>query len=420
MSRVRIAPAPLSGEVYAPPSKSAAHRAILCAALCRGECEVFPIDLSNDVKATLRAITALGAGYKLQNRRLHIDSSGLFSKSAAAIDCGESGSTLRFLIPIAAAGGVQAVFSGHGRLPERPIGIYRELLPQAGVHCETAGGLPLRVSGQLRPGVFTLPGDVSSQFVTGLLLALPLLSGDSELHLSSALESAGYVRMTISMLQKFGVYVRETEEGYFIPGGQQYRQSRCQVEGDWSQAAFFMAAGALSAPVTVKGLDFLTAQGDSEIEPLLSRFGAGVHRTGDAVSVLPGELTGCDTDVSQIPDLVPILAVVAALSKGRTVLTNAARLRLKESDRLHAVAEGLNRLGAKVKETPDSLIIDGVKRLHGGEVEGYNDHRIVMALSIAAIRADGEVLITDGESIDKSYPNFFDDYNTLGGMAHVI
>lgn len=420
MSSVVITPKKLCGTVRVPPSKSTAHRAVICAAMAKGESTLSPVALSDDIRATIGAVRAMGAEAVLKEDTLHVNGSGLFSPSSAKIDCGESGSTLRFLIPVAAAGGLRAVFMGHGRLPERPIGIYLNCLPEHGVRCETKGGLPLAVKGKLEPGTYTVPGNVSSQFITGLLLALPLLSGDSEIALSSPLESAGYVDMTTDTMRRFGVIIESSKNGWRVPGNQVYKPQSCAVEGDWSQAAFFLAAGALGGSLYIDGLDFASVQGDKAAEDLYKAFGAQVTREQNTLTVYADTLRSIDIDASQIPDLVPILAATAALAKGTTHITGAARLRIKESDRLQAIGDGLNRLGARVQVLEDGLLIDGVDSLSGGRVEGYNDHRIVMALAVAASRASGPVEITDAHSINKSYPAFFEDYNALGGDARVI
>ena len=403
MASVKILPSVLNGSVLVPPSKSAAHRAAICLALAGGK-TLFEGDLfSDDITATCRAMRAIRAGGE-----------------SIRIDCGESGSTLRFLIPVAAALRLKAEFTGRGRLPERPIGVYLDCLPQHGVSCKTEGGLPLTISGQLTPGEFVLPGNVSSQFITGLLLALPLLDGDSKLTLSSPLESAGYVDMTIEIMREFGVMVQSAENGWNIPGRQKYRSCDYQMERDWSQAAFFLAAGALGGNIRLEGLSRNSSQGDRAAERLFRAFGADVEWKGNVLSAAPKELNGIEIDASQIPDLVPVLAATAALCRGRTRISNAQRLRIKESDRLSAMADGLTRLGGHVTQTDDGLLIDGIERLHGGEVDGCNDHRIVMALSVAALRADGCVTISDAQSIQKSYPAFFEDYNLLGGKANVV
>ena len=248
------------GTVAAPPSKSDVHRAILCAALSKGVCTITPVALSEDIKATISCVESLGAVTRMENGTLTVDGSGMFQKKTAALHCGESGSTLRFLIPVAAAGGVNAVFTGAGRLPERPIGIYTDALPKAGVQCDTAGGLPLTISGQLRGGEFKIPGDVSSQFISGLLFALPLLPRDSRIVLTTPVQSVGYINMTIRTMAK-----------------QRYVPSDYRTDGDWSQAAFFMTAGAIGGDVTVTGANIDSAQGDRRIAALLREFGAEVR-----------------------------------------------------------------------------------------------------------------------------------------------
>lgn len=420
---VTLLPGRLDGCVNAPPSKSAAHRAILCAALAAltspetSESVLSPLALSDDIRATLCAAHALGVRAVLKDGVCTV-SAGTRPEGVLSLDCGESGSTLRFLIPIAAALGLSAVFTGHGRLPERPIGIYTELLPRHGVSCRTEGGLPLAIEGQLQPGCFVLPGNVSSQFITGLLLALPLLPEDSEIRLTTPLESAAYVDMTLQAMESFGVSVKRTADGWKIPGRQRYRPRRYTVEGDWSQAAFFLAAGVLGGNVSVRGLREDSLQGDKAILNLLTQGGARLTWENGELRSTYERWHGIAIDASQIPDLVPILAAVFSLAEGDTVISHAERLRLKESDRLAAMAEGLTTLGAQVEETPDGLILHGVPALAGGTAEGKNDHRVVMALAIAALRSATPCTITDAGSIRKSYPDFFQDYQLLGGTAH--
>lgn len=438
MQKALIKPAALRGAVTPPVSKSAAHRAMICASLAAGESAIAPFSPSDDMRATLGAIGALGVTSRLESGTLFIrglsaaggipEVSGAAASGAeasgaeATIDCLESGSTLRFLIPVAAALGRPCVFIGRGRLPTRPVGPYLSCLPGAGAVLQTEGGLPLRLCGRLRTGVYRLPGDVSSQFVTGLLLALPLLDGDSRIALTSPLQSAGYVTLTRSIMRDFGVETRPIADGWLIPGGQQYQACPFKVEGDWSQAAFWLAAGALGGPVACRGLRPDSAQGDREIVPLLRRFGAHVESGGGTVTVSRSELRGIEIDARQIPDLVPILAVLACFARGRTVIRGAERLRLKESDRLHAMARGLTFLGASAAEREDGLVIDGSgeEGPSGGEADGAGDHRIVMALSIAAAHCRGGGAVTGSGSVAKSYPGFFEDFSALGGECNVI
>ncbi len=385
MSKVILKQSELNGTVSAPPSKSAAHRALICSFLAGGG-TVKPILNSKDMQATAGVIKALENGEKM-------------------LDCIESGSTLRFMIPVAAAKGASVVFTGSGRLPERPIGEYLELLPQHGVSCKSEGGLPLEISGRLSNGSYAVSGNVSSQYITGLLLALAALEGDSAVLLKTPLESRPYVDMTVKVMADFGVEIRETEFGWLIHGG---------------QAAFFLAAGALGGNVTVTGLDSNSAQGDKAILDVLKAFGAETALNGNSAECRKSELKGTVVNASDIPDLVPIIAVLAAYAKGKTVISGAERLRYKESDRIESVVSNLRKMGADVEETADGMVIHGGKALFGAVLDGYNDHRIVMAFSIAALFAKGETVISDANSINKSYPSFFEDYNRLGGLADVI
>ncbi len=415
---ITVLPSQLKGRVEAPPSKSDVHRAIICAALSKGISTISPVALSNDIKATIACAEALGAETSLNNNVLTIDGSGVFSNKKASLDCFESGSTLRFFVPIAAAGGVEADFTGHGSLVTRPIGLFSQLLPDAGVRCVTDGTLPLSVSGRLAPGDFRIPGNISSQFVTGLLFALPMLENDSRIILTSPLQSEAYVDMTINTMSKFGVKVQKADYGYFIEGNQSYRPVNYTTDGDWSQAAFFLAAGAVSGDVEVCGVSLSSTQGDKEIVSLLKKFGADVQIGESSVRVRKSALKAVEIDARQIPDIVPILSVIASFADGTTRIYGAERLRIKESDRLKTTASMLNSMGGSAEETPDGLIIKG-KALGGGQVNGSNDHRIVMSAAVAALGCADKVEITDKESINKSYPNFFEEYERLGGKIYV-
>ena len=420
LHKVRISPRKLSGNISVPPSKSDAHRAIICASLAEGKSVVGPVEMSEDIKATISCMKNLGAEIKAEGRNLYIDGRNTFGVGSAQLDCSESGSTLRFLIPVAAAGGVGAEFTGHGKLPGRPIGVYTDQLPGKGVRCETSGGLPLRIAGRLSSGIFEVPGDISSQFITGLLLALPLAEGDSEIRLTSGLQSVGYVNMTLKVMKDFGVTAETLENGWRIRGGQKYAPGSYEVEGDWSQAAFFMTAAALGSVITIDNLSLDSVQGDKECVNVYRRLGAVIEEDKGILKMSPGKLRGIQLDASDIPDMVPAFAAAAALAQGRTVITGAERLRIKESDRLRAVRDCLDRLGGDVTETPDGLIINGRESLKGGFVEGYNDHRIVMSMAAAAVACTEDVVVSDMESVRKSYPSFFEDYRRLGGKADVI
>lgn len=420
MSDVKFSPFVPNGTVNVPPSKSDVHRAIICAAMANGVSRISPVALSNDIKATIGCIKALGADAVLENNVLTVDGTNMYKNKTALLDCGESGSTLRFFIPIAAVGNINATFVGKGKLPQRPIGIFTEALPKAGTVCKTEGGLPLEIKGQLKSGIFEIPGNVSSQFITGLLLALPILEGDSEIVLTSPLESVGYIAMTIRTMKQFGVNIDTTENGWHIKGGQTYKSCNYTTDGDWSQAAFFMVLGAVSGKVTVKGVAKDSTQGDKKCAEILARFGAKVTQLDNEVTVEKGELKAITIDASQIPDLVPVLSVCAAFAEGTTKIINAERLRIKECDRLKATAELLNNLGGKVKELSDGLEITGVSSLKGGNVNGYNDHRIVMSAAVCAAKSDEDITATFAMSINKSYPDFYIDYNSIGGKANVL
>lgn len=414
MSEVTCLPGPVYGTGQVPPSKSAAHRALIAAALAGGG-RVEGVRPSADMEATLNGVAGLGVSVRLEGE------TALFAPAAVpdapVVDCRESGSTLRFLIPLYGVKGIPATFVGRGRLPERPLGVYADCLPAHGLILQSGGGLPLTLSGRLRAGEYAVPGNISSQFLTGLLFALPLCRGDSLLRLTTALESAGYVEMTLRTLREAGIAVHPRPEGWFIPGGQTYAPRRYTVEKDWSQAAFFLAAGAIAGQVRLRGLDVGAAQGDKAIVPLLRRFGAPITEGTDGLLCQKAKLKGIPIDAAQIPDLVPILSVVGAFAEGETHIYNAGRLRIKESDRLSAVADGLRRIGADVTEEPDGLRIRGGRPLRGGYARGYNDHRIAMSMAVAALGCVHAVTVTDAESVNKSWPNFFSDFRAIGGQT---
>ena len=406
---VRIQPRQLSGAVTPPPSKSMAHRLVIAAALAAGVSTIHNLTLSQDIEATLRCMSGLRCQWEWQDEdtlkvwgciNRERDRSGL-----PRLDCGESGSTLRFLIPIALALEGGGTFTGRGRLMERPLDPYFQIFDRQGISRRLEDGL-LTIEGDLWPGEYRLPGNVSSQFFTGLLMALPLLNGPSVVISTTKLESASYTSMTMGVLARCGVHVRWSHglNGFGIEPGI-YSPFEESVEADWSQAAFWYAAIALGSTLRLRGLDAGSYQGDK----VVSEHARTLSRTGD-VSI---DLSGC-------PDLLPPLAVMAAVRKGDTRFVNAARLRLKESDRLSTVRDMLLDLGGLADEGPDSLTVHGVACLRGGTVDGANDHRIVMAAAIAASRCEGPVTILGAEAVRKSYPSFWRDYEHLGGDVRVL
>ena len=387
---VTILPGTLKGAVTPPSSKSQTHRAVLALMLAQGEGKLSNLAVSEDIQATQDCVAALKNGHPAQADGLPL------------LDCGESGSTLRFLIPVALAVRGGGHFTGRGRLMERPQGPYIRLFEEKGILWKQEGAC-LTVAGQLEPGVYALPGNVSSQFITGLLYALPLLSGDSRIVLTTPLESRGYVDMTLDMLRRFDIKVEEQEDGFLVPGNQTYQARNLTLEADWSGAAFWYAANFLGAQVDIQGLNPDSVQGDRQIGTLYWK----LARPGDV-----------DIDLSQCPDLAPPLAVMAAVRKGTTRFVNAGRLRIKESDRLETIARTLNALGAKAQVGEDTLTLEGVDHLEGGTVDGCNDHRIAMMAAVAAVACKEPVTILGAECVKKSYPRFWEDYTALGGEVH--
>lgn len=395
-----ITPGMLRGTLEAPPSKSHAHRLMTATALAGGKISE-SLCTSEDTRATFRCLNELHDG--------------------GVLDCGESGTTLRFLLPVASALGINAEFIGHGRLPERPMSALNNALRENGAVI-SADNLPIKVSGQLHSGVFRVPGNISSQFISGLLFALPLLEGDSEIVIEGKRESVGYIDMTLDTLRSFSINIEETPSGYKIKGPQKYKIYRARLparSGDWSNAAFFLCAGALGGETDITGLSPDSRQSDRAVVSILKDFSADV-KCGDMISVRGNGLRGIKIDISQCPDLFPTLAATACAALGDTIFTNAARLRIKESDRIEAVEKMINSLGGSAESTEDSLTVHGTGTLPGGEVDSFNDHRIVMAAAVAACICEKTVIIHDAQAVNKSYPNFFEDYRKLGGKADVI
>lgn len=424
---VTFYPGTLSGEIRIPSSKSVSHRLLIAAALAQGESVVRRVDPSNDIRATVQVLSALGASIRTEPNEdgsLDYHVTGIDpgrSTGTTEADCEESGSTLRFLVPVAAALGIPTRFTGHGRLPERPMAELIEALTAHGTSIETPDGytLPLTLGGQLKAGEYCLPGNISSQYFTGLLFALPLLNGDSVLRIAGKLESAAYIDLTIDALKTAGIHITRASDSFIIPGNQRYVPFDTQAEGDWSQAVFFLAAGALGGEIRLTGLKRDSAQGDRKCVDILRRFGAQIDWQGDVLYSHSGHLNGCTIDAAQIPDLVPALAACACQCSGETRITGAGRLRLKESDRIESTCAMIRALGGIAEPDEDGLTTR-FSALHGGEIRSFNDHRILMSAAVLALRADGPVTVDQAECVNKSYPRFFEDYRTLGGIADVI
>ncbi len=396
---VTVSGCSLKGTVAAPASKSAVHRLLICAALSESATVITGATMSQDIEATMACLTALGATIQVHSDTLTVHPIREANRGAL-LDCGESGSTLRFLLPIAAALG-GASFTGRGRLAERPLSPLYELLCENGCTLSPQGRFPLTVTGKLYGKRFVIDGGVSSQFISGLLLAAPLLGDTVQIHVSGTAESISYVALTVAAMRRFGVVVTQQDNVFTVTG--QYRSPQTvTAEGDWSNAAFWLVAKALlpQADITVTNLNEQSLQGDRAIAQIIA------DTKGLAVPL--------KIDAAQIPDLVPILAVLAAAIKGRSVIGNARRLRIKESDRLRSVSDLLNSLGGKVTEGEDYLVIDGTGRLRGGAVNACNDHRIAMAAAVAACICEEPVVIHGAEAVRKSYPTFFTEFAKRG------
>lgn len=414
---VTIQPAALSGSLRAIFSKSHAHRQLICAALSEKEsvlpCPVF----SQDIAATVRCLQALGAKIDTTDSSCKItptkDAAG-----TAVLDCGESGSTYRFLVPVACALGADAAFLLSGKLPQRPMEPLWQALEAHGITVSEKGSNMPHVCGQLLPGQYTIAGNISSQFLSGLLFALPLLQGNSELIITGGLQSGGYLQMTLDALQDFSITVLPTETGFLIPGGQKYMPPEVLTpEGDWSNAAFWMcAAAARGNGITLTGLRHDTLQGDRAICSVLERFGAKISYLPDGVTVHPAPLRAITLDSADIPDLIPAIAVAACAAQGCTVIENIARLRIKESDRVATICAAIHALGGRAEATENAIKIYG-KPLSGGTVDGCNDHRIVMLAAAASGLCAQPVKILDAQAVNKSYPHFFEDFTALGGVV---
>ena len=407
-----ILPGGRTGTWAAVPSKSQLHRLLICAALSASPVTIASAASGADIDATIRCLRALGAEITMGTREIFVR--GIAAGAADAqkrppvrLDVGESGSTLRFILPILGALGTSARIQMHGRLPQRPMEPLASLLTAHGMQLQQNGDY-LTVSGRLQPGTFAIAGDVSSQYLSGLSFALPLLDGDSEIRLTTELQSAPYLEMTHRVLAQSAIRIDAAVGGWNVPGRQLYGAVSGTAEGDWSNAAFPMCIGALGGRVTVTGVWRDSPQGDRAICTILQQFGAQVQVSDRAVTVVPAALHGITLDAAPVPDLVPAVAAVAACADGETRIIHAARLRLKESDRLHTVCAALTALGAAVTELPDGLQIRGAQRLRGGTINGAGDHRIAMLASVAAVRCNKTVTVYGAEAVAKSEPAFWD------------
>ena len=414
-------PARIGGTVSAPPSKSMAHRAVLCSALAKGTSHIENLEFSKDISATLAAAGQLCARVESGPADALVEGLGHFRPVFGPVDCCESGSTLRFLIPLASLTGQSITFVGRGRLMERPQSVYEALYREQNLHFEQANG-QLTVAGSLRSGEYTLAGNVSSQFISGLLFALPLIHKESRLEIVPPFESRSYIEMTRAAQAAFGVTSHWLDDTTLcIPGGQQYHPRDYIVEGDYSQAAFLAVLGAVKGGITLTGLAAETLQGDAAILDILRRCGAKFTQTEAGLVFEQAPLHGVDIDLADCPDLGPVLMVLGLLCEGTTVIRNAERLRIKESDRIAAMEAELRACGGVLSSEGGTITVQGCKpRLHAPEtpLSGHNDHRVVMSLTVLALAADIPLAINEAEAVQKSWPHFFDALKPLGVEVH--
>lgn len=420
MTRIKIKPKQLSGCVQVPPSKSMAHRAIICAALAKGQSIISGIEYSQDIKATISAMRSLGTIIIEYDDYLEIDGTTTFLKNKCDIDCEESGSTLRFMVPVSIVCEANVHFTGAERLGKRPLDVFYNIFDNQNIaYLYKEDALDLYIQGQLKAGTFEIPGNVSSQFISGLLFALPLMDEDSKVIITSELESKGYIDLTIQMLNQYGIQVENKNyQEFIIKGQQQYHPCDYQVEADFSQAAFYLVAGALNNNVVLKGLNLDSYQGDKAAIEILESMGCSLLRVEDGYRIVCDKLHSTVIDGSQCPDIIPVIALCCALSEGITTINNIARLRIKECDRLSATVEVINALGGQAKEQDDAMVITGVTCLSGGNVSAYNDHRMAMMEAIASTVCSEEVTIDNKECVKKSYPSFWEHFTMLKGEYH--
>ena len=414
---VILKPKKLSGEVIIPPSKSLSHRAIIAASLASGKSEISNVLFSKDIKATIEAMRACGANIIEHKDSLTIYGSEVY-RAKNELNANESGSTIRFMIPIALVCNEKMTFKGENHLVKRPLDTYYEIFDKIGVkysHPEDAY-LPLQTEGGLIAGLYEIRGDISSQFITGLLYALPMLDGDSKIVITTNLESKGYVDLTLDILSKFGIEIENNKyKEFIIKGNQKFKPFDYTVEGDYSQSAFFLVAGALGNDIKLLAMNEFSYQGDKKIINDMIDFGCEVIANKDTLVCTTNNLIGATIDFAQSPDLGPALTVLASVAEGKSNFINAQRLRIKECDRITCMRVELEKMGANITETIDSMEITGVKELNGAVIDSHNDHRVAMAIAMAATISTSEVKILNAGCVSKSFPHFWDVYQSLGG-----
>ena len=422
--KVLIRPKKLSGIIDIIPSKSYSHRAIIAASLAKGHSTIRNVLFSNDIKRTIDACRAFGAVIEEHSDFLEIEGSNGVKRINDSINVGESGSTIRFMIPIMMVSDKKMEFDGLNNRVNRPLDTYFRIFSEQNIKFMHPDDkyLPLTTYGSLKPGVYEIEGNVSSQFVTGLLFALPLLKGKSTIKIIGTLESKAYIDLTLDILKLYNINIKNNNYLTFeIEGNQSYKAHDYTIEGDFSQAAFFLSMGALGNDIKLRCMNLNSLQGDKKIINDLKEFGVEISFKNELLFAAGKNLNGAVIDFSQSPDLGPTLSVVAALAKGKSDFINAKRLRIKECDRITCMKEELNKIGAIVSEKTDEMNFIGVKNFSGSlHLESHNDHRIAMALAVASTMCEAPIMIEQAECVKKSYPHFWDDFKKLGGDFDVI
>lgn len=415
LSQIKLFPSILKGDISVPPSKSLSHRALICASLSKGRSEITNIVFSEDIRTTIEALEQLGAKFEIFEDRVIVTGVKRLKYDNNPVFCNESGSTIRFLIPIFSLTNKEVTFTGKESLINRPQTIYKKIFDHdQNTFKKTAKEIV--VKGSVKAREYFIDGNVSSQFFSGLMFSLPLLKEDSTIYIKGKLESKSYIDLTIDILEEFGIEITEIENGYFIPGNQQYKATNYRVEGDYSQAAFFLVAGILNGALKLDDLNHESFQGDYEIINIIKRMKGKIIFAENGFVTETSQTNGTTIDISNCPDLGPIIALLGSLSKGTTTLTNISRLRLKESDRVESTVTTLKALGANINVKDEQIVIYGRQKLNGGiTVDSYNDHRIAMMIAIAALRCENPVILTTANAVNKSYPHFYEDYVKVGG-----
>jgi 3-phosphoshikimate 1-carboxyvinyltransferase len=419
--RFTVSKSELQGSVRSVPSKSCTHRALILASLSHGTSRIINPLEGKDTEATKKVLLEMGISFEKEEQGWRVESEGI-KPPVNVLDSENSGTTLRLMTGVSSLLKEKIVLTGDESLKKRPMLPLLSSLEMLNVECGSINGngcAPVFVKGPMKGAETEIRGDISSQFISSLLIACPLKEENTKITLTSPLTSAPYAQMTISMMKRFGVSCERDDESFTVQGNQEYSPLSYTVPGDYSSAAFPLAAGALSGPVTVQGLDLKDMQGDRKIIDILKDFGAEVKVRGRDITVSKGELKGCMLDMSSIPDLFPIVATVATQAEGKTILFNAKHLRYKESDRIATVTEFLRNMGANIQEKEDGCMIEGPSRLKGVTVKTYGDHRIMMASAVAATIADGYTVIENCDCHEVSYPMFKEDLISLGATAEI-